>query len=239
MAHAMTEIGRAPPVDSAPPPAAGASPRGAATDAVPIGISAGVSAGASAGTPAGIGAGAQVPSVDRYDIRPLDTAAALLILLAEVQSGLGLPPVDASRIGAPTLVDPPPLDPAQALPLIVDAFLRSVPAEDASPQLFLATVADLQRSFESALDRGLQIVSTWREATPPVVDALGVLRGTALRFLADEPPFPAIYDGPWAALQFQLDRFRRRRRRARRRLADPDFDRGARDAQTPRDTDDP
>src|ERR1700732_1823090 len=64
------------------------------------------------------------PPADRADIRPLDVAGALLILLAEVRAGFDLP-ADAIPQGATRQ------SPEQAAHEIVDLFLRVLP-EDAS-----------------------------------------------------------------------------------------------------------
>jgi hypothetical protein len=169
---------------------------------------------------------AVVKAVAEADIRPLDSGAAMQILLTEVQSAL-----EALPALTPPVPDSPPvpgsplalLDPPQTARALVNAFLQALPQDDVSPQSWLTSLEHLQSAFQSAMDRAVQIVAAWRQVPPPVVEAAAEVRTEALSLISEETSLALLVRPEMSSLIRPVERFRRRRRAARRRLTDPDF----------------
>jgi hypothetical protein len=149
---------------------------------------------------------------DRVDIQPLDVAAALQILIAEVRSGLELP-ADSSMMQ----------NPAQTSRVLIQAFLHAVPEGASSPAVWAAASTRIELAFLSAMDRAVDAVAAWRVVPQFVVDAAKETRALALLQLTDEPLSPMWLRPEWLGLAPKIERFWRRRRLARRGLTDPDF----------------
>jgi hypothetical protein len=164
------------------------------------------------------------PIADRADIRPLDVPAALQILLAEVRSAFELLAV-AMGEEANELVSSPP----QAARALLQMVLRAVPEETASVPAWNAELARVETALQTALDRGIDAVTMWRDVPPIVVDAAQEARTLVFSALGDDLQNPAWLRPEWAGLAPKFERFWRRRRLARRRLTDPDFPSGSLD----------
>jgi hypothetical protein len=152
------------------------------------------------------------PLADRADIRPLDVAAALQILLAEVRAGLDLP-VDVAI----------PQSPAQAARALVEVLLQELPADAGNAPAWMAALNRVETAMHSSMERAIGVVTLWPEVPAAAVDAVKETR--TLYFLALEPDRqnPIWLRPEWIGLGPRLLRFLRRRRRARRRLTDPDW----------------
>jgi hypothetical protein len=190
------------------------------------------SAGAAARTPAAPGAeqGAQSPAAaapiaDRADIRPLDIAAALQILLAEVRAAFEL---QAIQMDSNTSANEAPNSPPQAARALLQMFLGAMPDETAMPDesasmpAWSAVLARVESALQAGLDRGIDAVTVWRDVPSNVIDAAKQARSLVFSALGDEPANPAWLRPEWAGLGPRFERFRRRRRLARRFLTDPD-----------------
>ena len=75
----------------------------------------------------------------------------------------------------------------------------------------------------SGMERALAIVTQWRDVPAAAVDAVKETRLLFLSALSDDLPNPLWLRPEWLGLAPVLQRFRRRRRIARRRLTDPDY----------------
>jgi len=156
------------------------------------------------------------PILDRADIRPLDLTAALQILMSEVQAALDLPP-DAVSTQAPSQA------PLQAARVLVEMWLQAMPEEANDAPAWAAAVAGIQSAFQSGMQRALDAIAVWRDVPQAVVDAVGETRALVLALLDDEAANPLWLRPEWLGLAPKMQRFRRRRRSARRRLTDPDY----------------
>ena len=179
------------------------------------------------------------PVVDRADIRPLDTPAALQILLAEVRAAFELQAIamgsNASEV---------PNSPPQAARMLVQMLLGAMPDEgekpdegavpDVSAMLEIAStpswnavLARVETALQAGLDRGIEAIMVWRDVTANVVDAAKEARALVFSTLGDDPQNPVWLRPEWVGLGPQFERFWRRRRLARRHFAhrhltDPD-----------------
>ena len=187
--------------------AAGAAPAGAAPTR------------ASTPTPErGAAASAAVAALARADIRPLDVAGALQILIAEVRAafdeiaGVSVPLVPFTTTGADSAV--------AGARAIVELVLKSLP-ESFEPNSWSLALPRADAALQAGVARALEVVSAWRDATPVVVDATREAGALALQLTAGEPPYP--WPPPeWVGLSRRLKRLWRRRRALGRRLVDPD-----------------
>jgi hypothetical protein len=157
-------------------------------------------------------AAATAPFADQVHIQPLDAAAALQILVAEVRADLGLP-ADAA-VGA---------GPAQTAEVMIRLFLRALPADASNPSLWIAETERVDRAIQSALDRAVDAVAAWRNVPQSVVDVAKETRTLVTSLLSDAPPSPIWFRPEWLGLAPTIERFWRRRRLVRRGLADPDM----------------
>jgi hypothetical protein len=162
------------------------------------------------------------PTADRADIRPLDVPAALQILLAEVRAGLDL--------GVGAAQDPAGATAAvQTARELVEMFLQAVPDEAADPPAWTAALMRAETAMQSSMERGISVVSQWREVPPAGVDAVKDARALFLSALGDDPQNPLWLRPEWMGIGPLFQRFRRRRSNARRRLTDPDYAPGSLD----------
>jgi hypothetical protein len=164
------------------------------------------------------------PIPDRADIRPLEVPAALQILLAEVRSAFESLAV-AMGEEANEVVNSPP----QAARALLQMVLRAVPEETASMPAWNAELARVETALQTALDRGIDAITVWRDVPSPVVDAAREARSLVFSALGDDPQNPAWLRPEWAGLAPKFERFWRRRRLARRRFTDPDYPSGSLD----------
>lgn len=186
---------------------------------------------ASAGAPSAPHQGAQLPArttatADQADIRPLDTPAALQILLAEVRASLELL---AIMMGGET---GGAQSPAQAARALLQMVLQAVPDESASTSArwnagqWNGALERVDSALQAGLDRAISAVSTWREVPASVVDAAKETRSMVFAILGDDPQNPVWLRPEWVGLAPRFERFWRRRRFVRRQLTDPDHSAG-------------
>lgn len=161
-----------------------------------------------------------LPTADHADIRPLDVSGALQILLAEVRASL-----DSSLLAAMPL-SPGTEDPAQAARGLLELLLRALPDDALPVSRWTEALARVEAQFQSGIERGIGIVSHWRDAGPEVVDAVLQVRLQFASALNDDLNNPLWLRPKWIGLAPLLRRFHRRRRMARRLLADPDYSTG-------------
>jgi|SRR5271167_3836858 len=154
---------------------------------------------------------------DRADIRPLDIAAALQILLSEVRAALDL---KTGITGGSRAVLESPVQAAQEL---VQVVLQSMPDDSPDISAWTAALVHMETALQTALARAVNVVGAWRDLPPAVVDAAKETRTLVFSVLGDEPQNPLWLRPEWAGLAPRLERFWRRRRLARRRLMDPDY----------------
>lgn len=166
-------------------------------------------------SPANIG-----PIGDRADIRPLDIQAALQILLAEVRASFDLQAVLMSGDGGVVLDNP-----AQAARAVVEIVVQFMP-DGLNAPVWTAALARAEVALHIGLERAIDVVTVWHDVPAAVVDAVKETRTLVLAVLGDEPQNPIWARPEWAPLAPRLERFRRRRRIARRRLTDPDYSMG-------------
>jgi len=193
-------------------------------------------AGTAAGTGTSTGAAttsdmesssAAMSVVDDADIRPLDLAAAMQILLAEVRAGLDAflesPVMQSSGPQNPVAQNPMAQSPIQAAHELVDMFLRALPEDASDAPAWTAALIQVETAAQSGMERAVSVVAAWRDIPLPVVDAAKETRALFFSALGDEPQNPLWLRPEWMGLAPQFRRFWRRRRNARRRLTDPDY----------------
>jgi len=161
------------------------------------------------------------PIADRADIRPLDVAAAMQILLAEVRAAFELLAVAMSEDAGEAANSPP-----QAARAVLQMVLRAVPDETASTPAWNAELARVETALQTGLDRGMDAVTLWRDVPPTVVEAAQETHTLVFSTLDADPQNPAWLRPEWMGLAPEFERFWRRRRVARRRLTDPDYSPG-------------
>ncbi len=157
------------------------------------------------------------PIADRADIRPLDIAAALQILLAEVRAAFEL---QALAMGS--TANEAPNIPPQAAHVLVQMILSAMPDETAGAAAWNTVLARVEPALQAGLDRGIEAIIVWRDVAPSVVDAAKEARSLVLSALGEEPQNPVWLRPEWVGLGPKLERFWRRRRLARRHWIDPD-----------------
>ena len=157
-------------------------------------------------------AAATAALADQLHIQPLDAAAALQILIAEVRAGLDLP--GDALAGA---------SPARTAEVLIRLFLHALPADAGNPSIWIAESARVDRSIEAALDRAVDVVTGWRSVPQSVIDVAKETRALVASLLSDTPPSPLWFMPEWMGLAPAIERFWRRRRLARRGLTDPDM----------------
>jgi hypothetical protein len=160
-----------------------------------------------------------VAGADRASIRPLDVAAALKIMLAEVRTAMAAPDL-TSEIGSEFGTTE---DPIQAARVLVTVFLQSQPDEGAELVAASRQLVNAESALQIGLDRGISAVSAWQDVPSLVVDAARETRALVISVLGDEAQNPLWLRPEWAGLAPRLERFWRRRRFVRRGLTDPDY----------------
>jgi hypothetical protein len=173
------------------------------------------------------------PIVDRADIRPLDIAAALQILLAEVRSAFDL---EAVAMGQDAGANEALTNPTQAARILLQMVLSAMPDESASTPAWNAMLARAETALQTGLDRGIEAIVVWRDVPASVVDAAMEARTLVLSTLGDDAQNPVWLRPEWVGLGQKFERFWRRRRLARRRLTDPDYSSGTLDDDSERRT---
>jgi hypothetical protein len=158
-----------------------------------------------------------MPAV-RADIGPLDIARALHILLAEVGAGLDLPS-DAAVMQTPD----------QAARALLSLFLQGLPENARDVPAWTSALVQVEAAVQSSMERAVGIVTQWRDVSAGVVDAVKEARALFVSALGDDPQNPLWLRPEWLGLAPTMQRFRRRRRNARRRLLDPDYPTGSLD----------
>jgi hypothetical protein len=153
-----------------------------------------------------------VALADRVDIQPLDVAAALQILIAEVRTAMELPAASSMTQSA-----------AQTSRVLIHMFLDAVPEGASSLPVWAAASTRIELAFLSAIERAVNAVAAWRDVPQFVVDAAKETRALAVLQLTDEPLSPMWVRPEWLGLAPKMERFWRRRRLARRGWTDPDF----------------
>jgi hypothetical protein len=178
------------------------------------------------------------PIADRAEIRPLDIPAALQILLAEVRASFELQAIvmggDAGGADAES--------PTQAARALLQMVLQALPDEaagspewnaPASATAWNAARMRVDDALLAGLNRGVSVVSQWRDVPASVVDAAKEASTLAFAILGDDPRNPIWLRPEWAGLAPRYERFWRRRR-LRRHLTDPDPASGSFDDNEPR-----
>ncbi len=170
---------------------------------------------------------AATPALDRTDIRPLDLAGALQILLAEVRAELTRVLLQTTDISTPTAVGAPSSAPADALlPAardILESVLNSLPQSSLEVAVWSEALPAVDAAVASGLARAASIIEAWRDVPGPVVSAALGLRTLVANALSDEPLNPIWLRPEWLDLAPRLMRLRRRRKFLQRRLTDPDY----------------
>jgi hypothetical protein len=173
------------------------------------------------------------PPADLADIRPLDVSGALQILLAEVgaaldlQLGAAITPgaVTSSAATAATSSTAGAIaqSPDQAARQMVDMFLQALPDDAGDAPAWTAALVRADAALQSGSEQAVGVVTQWRDVPAAAVDAVAEARALFSAALGDELQNPLWLRPEWMALAPLLQRFRRRRRNARRRLTDPDY----------------
>jgi hypothetical protein len=193
---------------------------------VPLALT-GTAPGPEQGTPSPTTA---APTADLVDIRPLDISGALQILLAEVRAALDLqlgapitPGAITSSAATATTAGAIAQSPDQAARQMVEMFLQALPEDASDAPAWTAALVRADAALQSSIEEAMGVVTQWRDVPAAVVDAAADARALFIAALGDEPQNPVWLRPEWVGLAPALQRFRRRRRNARRRLTDPDY----------------
>ena len=165
-------------------------------------------------------------ALDRTDIRPLDLAGALQILIAEVRAELTRVLLQATDISTPTAGGAPSAPADAMLPAardIVESALNSLPQSSLEVAVWSEALPAVDAAVASGLARAASIIEAWRGVPGPVVSAAQGLRTLVANALSDEPLNPIWLRPEWLDLAPRLMRLRRRRKFLQRRLTDPDY----------------
>jgi hypothetical protein len=170
------------------------------------------------------------PAADLADIRPLDISGALQILLAEVRAALDLqlgaaitPGATTSSAATATTAGAIAQSPDQAARQMVEMFLQALPEDASDAPAWTAALVRADAALQSSIEQAMGVVTQWRDVPAAAVDAVADARALFIAALGDEPQNPLWLRPEWVGLAPVLERFRRRRRNARRRLTDPDL----------------
>lgn len=160
------------------------------------------------------------PPADRADIRPLDIAGALQILLAEARAGFDLPSDD-------TIAQSPP----QAARALVDLFLRAIPEDERDAAAWSGELARVEMVMQTSIERAIGVVAAWRDVPSVVVESVKDAQAQFSAALGSDPRSALWLRPEWIGLAPRFQRFRRRHRASRdRRLNDPDYAAGGSEA---------
>ena len=166
-------------------------------------------------------------ALDRTEIRPLDLAGALQILIAEVRAELTLLLAEATDTLASTnAAGGPAANPDAVLPAardILESVLNSLPQSSLEVAVWSEALPAVDAAAASGLARAASIIETWRDVPGPVVSAAQAVRTLVANALSDEPLNPIWLRPEWLNLAPRLMRLRRRRKFLQRRLTDPDY----------------
>ena len=173
------------------------------------------------------------PAADLADIRPLDISGALQILLAEVRAALDLQLGAAITPGAitssaataatATAAGAIAQSPDQAARQMVEMFLQALPEDASDAPAWAAALVRADAALQSSIEQATGVVTQWRDVPAAAVDAVAEAGALFIAALGDEPQNLLWLPPEWVGLAPVLQRFRRRRRNARRRLTDPDY----------------
>ena len=179
--------------------------------------------------------------LDTVDIQPLDAIGALQILIAEVREALSLALDSPQPAGAGLNVAPSAQTAAQAPQQLLQLFLQAVPqdmlvdrgADDEQQRLagapnssaWTAAATQLENALSLALDKGVAAVEAWRAVPQAVVDDVKQTRAVVLSMLTADSNAEWLRP-EWLGLAPRIERYRRRRRAARKRLTNPDHEQG-------------
>jgi hypothetical protein len=164
------------------------------------------------------------PRTDRVDIRPLDVSGALQILLAEVRAAFDSLEIFPNVSGL-TIVD----SPGQAAHQLVEIVLQAIPDDAPIASELINALERIESALQMGFDRSLSTVGGWRNASPAAVESIKETRQWVFSALGDDAQNPIWLRPEWLGLAPHLERLRRRRRLARRRLLDPDYSPGSLD----------
>lgn len=156
------------------------------------------------------------------DIRPLDLAGALQILVAEVELALteaglrgAVPISDVSGVNAAGVEGSGDDLAARAL---LGGFLGAVPSAMEEPAHFVATLHRAALAIATGSQSAIDRVAAWSGTRASLPEALQRGRELALALIR-EPVDPPILTHPeWLGLARELSRVRRLRRRQERRM---------------------
>jgi hypothetical protein len=157
------------------------------------------------------------PGFEEADIRLLDVAAALQILMFEASDALGVAQPAPVTVGAD-----------QAAAAIVDAFLQKLPdadslrAGDPEAVAWVGVAGPLEATLEAGLDRAQSIIGAWRGVSAEVLESIAGSRAMILSALTEVPAPTFLARPEWLGLAPRIVRHLRRRSRLRRQAADPD-----------------
>jgi hypothetical protein len=170
------------------------------------------------------------PPADLADIRPLDISGALQILLAEVRAALDLqlgavitPGAVTSSAATATVAGAIARSPDQAARQMVEMLLQALPEDASDAPAWTAALVRADAALQSSIEQAIGVVTQWRDVPVAAVDAVADARALFIAALGDEPLNTLWLRPEWVGLAPVLQRFRRRRRNARRRLTDPDL----------------
>ena len=169
---------------------------------------------------------AAAPALDRTDIRPLDLAGALQILIAEVRAELTRVLLQATEISTPANAGASNAPADAVLPAardILESVLNSLPQSSLDFAVWSEALPAIDAAVASGLARAASIIEAWRGVPGPVVSAAQGLRTLVANALSDEPLNPIWLRPEWLDLAPRLMRLRRRRKFLQRRLTDPDY----------------
>lgn len=174
---------------------------------------------------------------DPPDIRPLDIAGGLQILLVETRAafqqitGFALPasPGLAASPGFGAAGGNLATNALQTARQIVDLLLQSLPEDVGDAAVWTSALVRTESALQSGLQQAVTTVSTWRDVPAVVVDTVAQSATLVMQALSEEMPNPLWLRPEWVGLAPRLQRFVRRRCAARRRLTDPDHWQGSLD----------
>jgi hypothetical protein len=165
-------------------------------------------------------------ALDRTDIRPLDLAGALQILIAEVRAELARLVLEATDISTSANAATPAVNADTVLPAardILESVLNSLPQSSPELAVWSEALPAIDAAVALGLARAASIIETWRDVPGPVVASAQEVRALVSQALSDEPLNPIWLRPEGLNLAPQLTRLRRRRKLLQRRVTDPDY----------------
>ena len=165
-------------------------------------------------------------ALDRMNIRPLDLASALQILIAEVRAELTRVLLQATDISTPANAGASTAPADALIPAagdILESVLSSLPQSSLEVAVWSEVLPAVDAAVASGLARAGSIIETWRDVPGPVVSNAQAVRALVANALSDEPLNPVWLRPEWQNLAPRLMRLRRRRKFLQRWLTDPDY----------------